>query len=59
MKYYGKLIIGETNCTFEQKDYTLTIFPESDVFLGWKNLNSILDDKTGYTSMIMTTITYI
>ena len=45
MKYYGKLIIGETNCTFELKDYTLTIFSESDVFLGWKNLNSILDDN--------------
>ena len=45
LKYYGKLIIGETNCTFELKDYTLTIFSESDVFLGWKNLNSILDDN--------------
>lgn len=44
MKYYGKLIIGETNCTYELKDYTLTILSETDAFLGWKNLNSILDD---------------
>lgn len=45
MKYYGKLTIGETNCTFELENYALTILSESDTFLGWKALKSIIDSN--------------
>lgn len=45
MKYYGKIFIGEKECRFEFENYILTVISETDNFLGWNNLNSVLDNN--------------
>lgn len=45
MTYNGKVTIGGVTCTYELKDYVLTVVSETDNFLGWDNLRSILDSN--------------
>lgn len=45
MTFNGKIIIGGITCTYELKDYTLIVMSETDKFLGWNTLRSILDDN--------------
>lgn len=45
MTFNGKLTICGFDCTFELKDFILTVTTEIDNFLGWNNLQSILDNS--------------